>query len=104
MPREKPKRILPESASLAARVVGRVQGVGFRYFTVRLAEDIGLSGYVMNCRDGSVEILVEGDREALERFLDRVRQGPAGARVERVEENWGPPTGRFAGFTVRFGG
>lgn len=96
--------MIPEKASLKARVIGRVQGVGFRFFTERVAEDIGLSGYVMNCRDGSVEVTVEGEREALGNFLRRLKQGPSGARVERVEETWGPYTGRHTGFSIRFGG
>lgn len=95
--------MVPEKASLKAWVLGRVQGVGFRYFTERMAEEIGLAGYVMNRSDGSVEVMVEGERGALEEFLRRLRQGPSGARVERVEEIWGPYTGQFAGFRVRFG-
>ncbi len=93
----------PEKASLKARVMGRVQGVGFRYFTERVAEEIGVSGYVMNCYDGSVEVVAEGERGVLEELLWRLQQGPRGARVERVEETWGPYTGRFSGFVVRFG-
>lgn len=96
--------MIPEKASLKARVIGRVQGVGFRFFTERVAEESGLSGYVMNCRDGSVEVLVEGEREALATLLGRLKQGPSGARVERVEETWGSYTGRFTGFSIRFGG
>lgn len=96
-------RVVPEKASLKARVVGRVQGVGFRYFTEFVAGEIGLSGYVMNCLDGSVEILAEGEREGLEQLLRQLRQGPSGGRVERLEETWGPYTGQFTGFAVRFG-
>lgn len=92
-----------EKASLKARVIGRVQGVGFRYFTELVAQGTGLSGYVMNCSDGSVEALAEGEREALEQFLRQLKRGPSGARVERVEEAWGPYTGQFTGFGVRFG-
>jgi len=94
--------VVSEKASLTARVVGRVQGVGFRYFTERVAEEIGLAGYVMNRPDGSVEVMAEGERSTLEQFLERLKQGPSGARVERVEESWGPYTGRFVAFSVRF--
>ena len=89
-------------ASLRALVVGRVQGVGFRYFTERMAEEMGLSGYVMNCRDGSVEVMAEGERGALEELLRRLRQGPSAARVEKVETAWGPYTGGYRGFSIRF--
>jgi len=67
-------------------------------------EEIGLHGYVMNCRDGSVEVMVEGEEEALEELLRRLEQGPPGARVEKVEATWGSYTGEFTGFSVRFGG
>ncbi len=96
--------MVAEKASVTVRVFGRVQGVGFRYFTEDLAHAMGVSGYVMNCSDGSVEVLAEGERQVLRRLLEQLRQGPPGARVERVEETWGPCTGQFAGFTVRFGG
>ncbi|MFQ5882640.1 MAG: acylphosphatase [Candidatus Methylomirabilales bacterium] len=94
----------PEKASLRAQVIGRVQGVGFRYFAEQVAEEMDLFGYVMNCRDRSVEIVAEGERAALEHLLRHLKQGPPAARVERVEETWGPYTGRFKEFSVRFGG
>src|SRR3970040_20488 len=71
--------MVPEKASLTARVIGRVQGVGFRYFTERVAEEIGLAGYVMNRSDGSVEVMAEGGRSHLEQLLEPVEQGRAGA-------------------------
>lgn len=95
--------MVSEKASLTAWVIGRVQGVGFRYFTERVAEEIGVAGYVMNRSDGSVEVMAEGARDTLEQLLKHLKQGPFGARVERVEESWGPYTGRFIGFSVRFG-
>ncbi|MGH7472584.1 MAG: acylphosphatase [Candidatus Methylomirabilales bacterium] len=95
--------MVSEKASLTARVIGRVQGVGFRYFTERVAEEIGVAGYVMNRSDGGVEVVAEGERGTLEQLLEHLKQGPSGARVERVEESWGPYTGRFIGFSVRFG-
>lgn len=93
----------PEKASLRARIIGTVQGVGFRYFTARVAERMEVSGYVMNCHDGSVEVLVEGESETLKELLRLLKEGPRGARVERVEETWGPYTGRFTEFSLRFG-
>lgn len=68
------------------RVTGRVQGVGFRWATARQAEALGLRGGVRNCRDGSVEVAAEGPPVALERLGRWLRDGPRGARVERVEE------------------
>jgi acylphosphatase len=80
---------------------GRVQGVGFRYFVEQAAHREGLSGWVRNARDGSVEAHVEGDAEAVERFDLTIRRGPPLARVEAVECDERPPAGRFTGFVVR---
>ena len=66
-------------------ISGRVQGVGFRFFTEAAAAREGLHGWVRNLPDGRVEIAAEGEAEALERFERHVRHGPPGARVERVE-------------------
>ena len=67
------------------RVTGRVQGVWFRGWTVDQARSLGLSGWVRNRRDGSVEILAEGPDEALAELARRCHEGPPAARVERVE-------------------
>lgn len=68
------------------RLTGRVQGVGFRWWTRRTAEDLGLRGTVRNCRDGSVEIHAEGEQGAMDTFSRRLRSGPSSARVDGVEE------------------
>ena len=79
---------------------GRVQGVGFRYFTQTAAAREGLSGWVRNTPDGGVETAAEGDREALDRFERQLRHGPAGARVERVDAIDEETRGE-AGFIIR---
>jgi acylphosphatase len=89
---------------LDATVRGRVQGVGFRYFVVRRAMDLGLSGWVANERDGSVRCVAEGPRAALETLLAALEQGPAGALVERVSSRWGAATDHRGTFEVRSGG
>ena len=68
-----------------ARVFGRVQGVFFRAWTQEQAEALGVSGWVRNRRDGSVELLASGRAEAVEALIDKVRRGPPAAQVERVE-------------------
>ena len=68
------------------RVLGRVQGVGFRWTASRRAGELGLRGSIRNCPDGSVEIHAEGPRAAVERFAAWLAEGPGGARVDRVEE------------------
>jgi acylphosphatase len=88
---------------LAARryvVSGRVQGVGFRYFVLEAAESEGLSGWVKNLPDGRVEVLAEGEREAVERFEGRIHRGPPNARVAGVESSDESPAGRFTGFRI----
>ncbi|MEM0203334.1 MAG: acylphosphatase [Archaeoglobaceae archaeon] len=65
-------------------VSGVVQGVGFRYFTVRVARELGIKGYVKNLSDGRVYIYAVGDERALEKFLANVRKGPPLAVVRDV--------------------
>lgn len=69
------------------RVRGRVQGVGFRWWTRNLARELDLAGSVRNCADGSVEAIVKGAPRALEHFKEALRCGPPGSRVEAVEES-----------------
>jgi acylphosphatase len=82
-------------------VGGRVQRVGFRYFVYEAARAEGVAGWVRNLPGGGVEVTAEGDADAIERFDRALRRGPAGARVDYVETEIIPPTGRPAGFTIR---
>lgn len=75
--------------SLHAVVHGDVQGVGFRYFVQRRAQEAGIRGWVRNRPDGSVELLAVGGRAALERLLEQVSRGPGLAEVARVDPEWG---------------
>lgn len=65
--------------------MGRVQGVGFRWWTVRTADRLGLGGSVRNLRDGSVEVQAVGSPAALDELESALASGPPGARVDRVE-------------------
>ncbi|MGA8619756.1 MAG: acylphosphatase [Candidatus Sulfotelmatobacter sp.] len=78
-----------EKAVEARRFVvrGRVQGVGFRWFVEREAHILGISGWVRNNTDGSVEVLAQGTRDQLSGLRLRLRQGPRAARVDAVEES-----------------
>jgi acylphosphatase len=93
----------PAGARLEARVSGRVHGVGFRFFVLQEAHALGLVGWVANVADGSVECVAEGARADLDRFLDRLREGPPAAIVEHVQTAWGPANGEFLTFGVRTG-
>jgi acylphosphatase len=86
---------------LHARVHGRVQGVNFRYYTQREAAAYGLTGWVANRFDGSVEIVAEGDESALQKLLTFLHRGPPSARVDRVQMDWGEATSEFDRFRVR---
>jgi acylphosphatase len=91
-------------ARLDATVHGRVQGVGFRYYVLRVAMDSGLTGWVANAQDGSLRCVAEGPRADLERLLTALEAGPAGAIVDRVATIWSGPTGSFRSFEIRSGG
>jgi acylphosphatase len=86
---------------LTAHVAGRVQGVGFRFHTEREARRQGITGWVRNRADGTVELVAEGPRDALERLLAWCRQGPPQARVARVETHWSAASGEFDDFRAR---
>lgn len=83
---------------------GYVQGVGFRYFVVRRANELGLSGWTANEPDGTVRVVAEGSPAALDELSRHLHAGPSGARVERVEVNRLPSVGDLRGFSVRSGG
>ncbi len=90
-------------ARLDARVVGRVQGVGYRVFALREAGRLGLAGFVANERDGSVRVVAEGDRSILDALLVRLEEGPPAAIVDRVIVRWEPARGIAGGFRIESG-
>lgn len=91
---------LPEVSGFTGTVSGRVQGVGFRYFVARAARGLGLSGYVRNLPNGTVEVAAAGDRAALESLATLLAKGPPGAAVKSVELDWSSPP-ELTGSTLR---
>ena len=89
------------TARARVRVAGRVQGVFYRAETQREARSIGVSGWVRNTRDGSVEAVFEGDRESIREAIEWCRTGPPAAQVESVDVTWEEPLGE-KGFQVRY--
>ena len=85
-------------------VEGRVQGVGFRDFARREAEKVGLVGYAMNLDDGTVRVVVEGARAAIDALVPALEKGPRLGRVTRVSVAWTAPRGEFTSFGIRYSG
>ena len=81
-------------------VVGRVQGVGYRYFALQQAEALQVTGFARNRPDGSVEIVAEGSDDVLDRLAERLREGPAFSTVTGVERESVAPRGD-SGFHIR---
>ena len=88
------------SVRLTAFVKGRVQGVGFRWWTRARALELGLSGWAANLDDGRVEVVAEGEEEACQALLAQLRGGGTPGRVDFVSERWSEPRGE-SGFTEK---
>jgi len=93
---------MADHKAITATVIGRVQGVGYRYAVVHVAKELGLVGWVRNAPDGSVETWAQGDEPALGQLIAFLRQGPRSARVRSVDIRSVDPDAFLHGFTVRF--
>lgn len=89
------------TARVQALISGYVQGVGYRWYARQQALVLGLSGWARNLRDGRVEVVAQGPREVLERYLDALRRGPEGADVADVQLSWFPAADDLGGFSIR---
>ena len=90
----------PEKTARRFLIVGKVQGVGFRWFTRRVASELGLTGRVRNLPDSRVEAEAAGTPEKLDAFRERLRQGPSGSRVTKIEEQEISPVPEWDGFVI----
>lgn len=90
-----------ETVRVHVWVQGRVQAVGFRAFVQQTAYQMGVIGWVRNVGYDTVEAVAEGTREQIERFLQMVKRGPTGARVDDSREEWERATGEFSSFRVK---
>jgi acylphosphatase len=93
---------MEEKARAHAIISGRVQGVFFRVETQRAANRIGVSGWVRNRRDGTVEAVFEGDRDRLDAVLQWCKEGPPHANVIDVNVTWNDYTGEFQSFEITY--
>lgn len=76
--------------------------MNFRYYTVKKARQLGVTGWVRNLADGRVEATFEGDEAAVREVVDWCHHGPPAAQVREVAIEWEPPTGSYDGFDVRW--
>jgi acylphosphatase len=91
-----------DESRLHVTIDGHVQGVGFRAFVLRKASEFGITGWVRNRRDGSVEVVAEAERTTLDKFLVALRRGPSAAMVTQVNPRWQNATGEFRAFDVKY--
>lgn len=87
---------------LILKVTGLVQGMGYRYSSQKEARKRGLVGYVSNLRDGSVELVAEGEEQALKDFLVWCYNGVGAATVQAIEDTWKDPAGKYEDFVIKF--
>src|SRR6266850_3591829 len=92
---------MKNAARVHLKINGRVQGVYFRASTVEQARRLGVTGWVMNCRDSSVEVVAEGAREQLEKLISWCRSGPPGARVKEIRAEWEDAREEFQSFFIK---
>jgi acylphosphatase len=90
-----------ETHRVHLKISGRVQGVYYRASALQEAQKLGLVGWVMNCADGSVEALAEGEKSKLEQFIAWCQQGPQGARITEIDSRWAAAEHNFHGFIIR---
>ena len=95
------KPVRPRQLSRRYLVSGRVQGVGFRYFTQKTARLLGLAGWVRNLADGRVEAHAQGSAQQLEDLEGRLHVGPPGAQVRAVEVTDSAADAKIEGFHIR---
>ncbi len=87
---------------IEAIVIGKVQGVYFRGTTVSRALELGLTGYAKNLSDGSVEVIAEGKKEKIAKFVEFLHKGPMTARVDKVKINYSPAINEFEEFRTKY--
>ena len=82
------------------KVHGQVHGVGFRYYTEIKARELGLTGFVRNLPDGTVEIVAQGPKEDLEELNEWAKTSPSYSRVERVDTKWCSTEQKYSDFSI----
>ena len=91
---------LEDTPTVKMKITGKVQGVGFRYFVLRKAQELGIKGWVSNKSNGNVEALAHGEKADLEQFIAKVKEGPSFSRVDDVNLNWVNEAEQYFGFEI----
>jgi acylphosphatase len=94
--------VLMDKVQARVRIEGLVQGVNYRYSTRQKAQELGVNGWVRNLADGSVECLMEGERDKVEALIRWCHQGPPGARVKKVTPHWEEYRGDVQEFSITY--
>ena len=84
------------------RIHGKVQGVGYRFFATRVARRLGLKGTIQNNREGTVDAVVEGEKSAIDDWIEELKEGPRYAEVTKIDQETKDFTGRLGDFDVKF--
>ena len=84
------------------KIHGKVQGVGYRFFATRVARRLGLKGSISNERDGTVNALVEGEKKAIDEWIEELKEGPRYAEVTKIDQETKEYTGKLPDFDVKF--
>jgi acylphosphatase len=84
------------------RIHGKVQGVGYRFFATRVARRLGLKGFIQNNRDGTVEATVEGEKTAIDEWIEELKEGPRYAEVTKIDQDTRDFSGKLPDFDVKF--
>ncbi len=88
--------------AIKANIYGRVQGVGFRYFAAHEAKLLGITGYVRNLMDGSVEVFAEGEESIINRYMIILKDGPRFGRVQDIQVENHPSQELYNDFIVKY--
>ena len=89
-----------DNLTVNMKITGKVQGVGFRYYVLRQAQELGIRGWVSNKPNGDVEALAQGEKTDLERFIFKIKEGPSFSRVEDASLNWVNEAEQYFGFEI----
>ena len=89
-----------DTLTVNMKITGKVQGVGFRYFVLRQAQELGITGWVSNKSNGDVEAFAQGEKADLEQFIAKVKEGPSFSRIEDVSLNWVNEADQYFGFEI----